>query len=266
MMRLAIATLFPELFESFLSTGPVARAISKELLSVELVDIRNHAVDQRGSVDDYQFGGGAGMLLRPEPLFEALESIAWHDRARVVLMTPQGRPLDQQIAVELANHGELVLFCGRYGGVDERFRSVVDDEISVCDAVTSGGEVPAMILVEAVARWIPGALGRLESARTDSFATGLLDAPRFTRPASFRGMDVPEVLVSGNHAAIARWRFEKALERTRARRPDLLKDADIAALREEFLNLQAIADRAAMETGTEDDASSPKTATENDDG
>jgi tRNA (guanine37-N1)-methyltransferase len=257
-MRLAIATLFPELFEGFLCIGPVARAISAGVLSAELVDIRDHAVDQRGSVDDYQFGGGAGMLLRPEPLFEALESIEWHSRARVVLMTPQGRPLDQEIAVELANQGELVLFCGRYGGVDERFRSVVDDEISVCDAVTSGGEVPAMVLIEAVARWIPGALGRLESARTDSFATGLLDAPRYTRPASFRGMDVPEVLVSGNHAAIARWRFERALERTRARRPDLLKDADIDELRKEFLDLQAIADRAAMDNrASEDDTSGP---------
>ena len=249
-MRIAIATVFPGLFEPFLDTGIVGRAVRSGLLEIGLHDIREHAVDERGSVDDYQFGGGAGMIMRPEPLFGTLESIAWHDDARLVLLTPQGRSLDHGTVLELATEGALVLFCGRYGGVDERFRAVVDDEISVCEAVVSGGEIPAMLLVDAVARWIPGALGRQASARTDSLATGLLDHPRYTRPASFRGVPVPGVLLSGDHAAIAEWRYERALERTRERRPDLLAGADPEALKRTFMELQVLADRSSSIDGT----------------
>jgi tRNA (guanine37-N1)-methyltransferase len=222
-LRVALATLFPGLFGPFLETGVIGRAVASGLLKVTLHDIREHAVDSRGSVDDYQFGGGAGMVMRPEPLFETLESIPWRSGARVILMTPQGRRLDQELAAELAEEERLVVFSGRYGGVDERFRTAaVTDEVSVGDAVVSGGEIPAMFLLEAVLRWVPGVLGRMESAESDSFATGLLDYPRYTRPAEYRGMGVPDVLLSGNHAAVEDWRFGQALERTRERRPDLL--------------------------------------------
>ncbi|MBN1434768.1 tRNA (guanosine(37)-N1)-methyltransferase TrmD [Candidatus Fermentibacterales bacterium] len=252
-MNIAICTIFPDLLEPFLRTGTVSRAISRGLARIDVRDIRAHSVDDRGSVDDYQFGGGAGMLMRPEPLFETLESIPWSRESRVILMSPAGRPLTHSLAGELAKEAALVLFCGRYGGVDERFRSIADDEISVCDAVTSGGELPAMILVEAVLRWIPGVLGRLESARTDSFSTGLLDFPRYTRPAAFRGMAVPEVLLSGNHAAIIQWRFQQALERTRKLRPDLLEDVDVDALRTEFEKLQERADRSSIVSADKDE-------------
>jgi tRNA (guanine37-N1)-methyltransferase len=245
-VKVAIASIFPELFHPFLETGVVGRAVSAGLVEITLLNIRDYAVDARGSVDDYQFGGGAGMIMRPEPLFETLESIEWHREARVVLMTPQGRKLNQELAVELAEEERLVVFSGRYGGVDERFRAhAVTDEISVGDAVVSGGEIPTMFLVEAIFRWIPGVLGRMESAESDSFATGLLDYPRFTRPAEFRGMGVPEILLSGNHAAVEDWRFKRALERTKERRPDLpgLGQCSIDEIREKFVQAMRRAGR-----------------------
>ncbi len=162
---------------------------------MELYDIRDHPVDRRGSIDDYQFGGGAGMIIRPEPLFDTLNSIPWRQGARVALMTPQGRRFDACYAEELALCENLIIFCGRYGGVDERFRrEAVTDEICVGDAVVSGGEIPAMYVMDAVFRWLPGVLGRMESACSDSFSTGLLDYPRYTRPADYEGMPVPEDL------------------------------------------------------------------------
>lgn len=240
-----MATVFPELFTDFLRTGIAGRGIEKGIASVELYDIREHPVDRRGSIDDYQFGGGAGMVIRPEPLFQTLESIPWRDGARVALMTPQGRQLDTAYAEELAGCRKLVVFCGRYGGVDERFRSeAVTDEICVGDAVVSGGEIPAMYMMEAVFRWLPGFLGRMESARTDSFATGLLDYPRYTRPAEYRGMPVPEEILSGNHALIAEWRFRAALEKTRRVRPDLLENFNEEEVKKRFAELMKEADRA----------------------
>lgn len=223
-MKIAVATVFPGLFTAFLEAGVVGRALREGRVTVELLDIRERAVDARGSVDDYPFGGGAGMILRPEPLFATLESLEWHRDARVVLMNPGGRRLDLQLTRELAREERLAVFCGRYGGVDQRFMEAVTDEISVGDTVVSGGEIPAMYLLEAVFRWIPGVLGRMESAESDSFSTGLLDFPRYTRPAEFRGMRVPEVLLSGNHSEISAWRYERAMEKTRRIRPDLLKD------------------------------------------
>jgi tRNA (guanine37-N1)-methyltransferase len=184
------------------------------------------------------------MLLRPEPLFETLERVEWRDEARVVFLTPQGRRLDQELARDLAGHGSIIVFCGRYGGVDSRFRQhAVTDEVSVGDAVVSGGEIPAMFLLEAVFRWIPGVLGRMESARSDSFATGLLDYPRYTRPGDYRGMGVPEVLLSGNHAEIEEWRFEKALELTGRNRPELLTGRSEEEIRERFVRSHRQADR-----------------------
>lgn len=185
------------------------------------------------------------MVIRPEPLFETLESIPWRNGARVALMTPQGRQLDTEYAEELSRCGNLIVFCGRYGGVDERFRSeAVTDEICVGEAVVSGGEIPAMYLMEAVFRWLPGFLGRMESAKSDSFATGLLDYPRFTRPAEYRGMPVPGELLSGNHALIAEWRFREALEKTRRVRPDLLENINEEEARKRFVELMREADRA----------------------
>ena len=243
-MRVAVATLFPDLFDPFLRLGVVARGLEDGRFDVELYDIRRHAVDARGSVDDYQFGGGAGMVMRPEPLFATLEEVPWRDGARVVLMSPVGRRLDHDLARELAEEDRMIIFCGRYGGVDERFRQeAVTDRVSVGGAVASGGEVPAMLLLETVLRWVPGVLGRMESARSDSYATGLLDYPRYTRPAEFRGIRVPDVLLSGDHAAIAGWRFERALERTRRYRPDLLEDADPDRLRSAFMGAMRDAER-----------------------
>ncbi len=243
-MRAAVATLFPELFSPFMECGIVGRAVEKGLIDLSILDIRNRAVDDRGSVDDYQFGGGAGMLLRPEPLFETLERIPWREDARVIFMTPQGRRLDQELVCDLAESGRMIIFCGRYGGIDQRFRdSAVTDEISVSDAVVSGGEIPAMFLLEAVFRWLPGVLGRMESAQSDSFATGLLDYPRYTRPADYRGMSIPEVIISGNHSEIEDWRFRAALELTRRRRPDLIDSESEANLKERFIRSLRLADR-----------------------
>lgn len=245
MLRVAVAAVFPELFTTFLKTGVTGRGIERGLASVDLLDIREHPVDRRGSIDDYQFGGGAGMIIRPEPLFDTLETVDWRHGARVALMTPQGRKLDTAYARELAESGKLIVFCGRYGGVDERFRSqAVTDEICVGDAVVSGGEIPAMYLLEAVFRWLPGVLGRLESAKSDSFATGLLDYPRYTRPAEYRGMQVPEELLSGNHALVADWRFRKALEKTERVRPELLENLNVETMRKRFAETMREADRA----------------------
>jgi len=243
-MRAAIATLFPNLFFPFMECGVVGRAVEKGLVDLSILDIRDRAVDDRGSVDDYQFGGGAGMLLRPEPLFETLERIPWRDDARIIFMTPQGRKLDHDLACELAGSGRMIIFCGRYGGIDQRFRdAAVTDEISVGDAVVSGGEIPAMFLLEAVFRWLPGVLGRMESAKSDSYATGLLDYPRYTRPADYKDMKVPEVIVSGNHAEIEDWRFRKALELTRRERPDLIDSDSEESLKERFVRSLRLADR-----------------------
>ena len=243
-MQAAVATLFPELFYPFMECGIVGRAIENGLIDFSILDIRDRAVDGRGSVDDYQFGGGAGMLIRPEPLFETLERIPWREDARVIFMTPQGRRLDHELATDLAESDGMIIFCGRYGGIDQRFRdTAVTDEICVADAVVSGGEIPAMFLLEAVFRWLPGVLGRMESAQSDSFATGLLDYPRYTRPAEYRDMKVPEVVISGNHAEIEDWRFREALELTRRERPDLIDLETEEDLKDRFIRSLRLADR-----------------------
>ncbi|MEN8208557.1 MAG: tRNA (guanosine(37)-N1)-methyltransferase TrmD [Candidatus Fermentibacteria bacterium] len=243
-MQTAVATLFPELFSAFSECGVVGRAVENGLIDLSILDIRDRAVDDRGSVDDYQFGGGAGMLMRPEPLFETLERIPWRTGARVIFMTPQGSRLDHDLARDLAESDGMIIFCGRYGGIDQRFRdAAVTDEISVGDAVVSGGEIPAMFLLEAVFRWLPGVLGRMESAQSDSFATGLLDYPRYTRPAEYRGKKVPEVVISGNHAEIENWRYREALELTRRKRPDLIDSESEESLKERFISSLRLADR-----------------------
>jgi len=243
-MQAAVATLFPDLFAPFMKCGIAGRAVEKGFVDLSIYDIRERAVNDRGSVDDYQFGGGAGMLIRPEPLFQTLESIPWRDGARVVFMTPQGKRLDQSLAQDLAGSNRIIVFCGRYGGIDQRFRdAAVTDEISIGDAVVSGGEIPAMFLLEAVFRWLPGVLGRLESAQSDTYATGLLDYPRYTRPAEYRDMKVPEEILSGNHAEIENYRFDRALELTRKNRPDLLDSMSEDIIKERFIRSLRLADR-----------------------
>ncbi len=232
-MRFHILTLFPNIFESPFTAGVIDRACRKGLIGIEVSDIRNFSHNRRRTVDDYQFGGGAGMLLKPEPLFEAVESVKQASEldssAHVTLLSPQGRLLTQKVVEELSELPDIVLICGRYEGVDERVRQyLANDEISIGDYVLSGGEVAAMVVVEAVARLLTGVVGSVESIRNDSITTGLLQYPQYTRPAEFRGWDVPEVLVSGNHLEIERWRRRESLRRTLIRRPDLLSKADLS--------------------------------------
>jgi tRNA (guanine37-N1)-methyltransferase len=227
-MRVDILTLFPELFGPFLKAGIMGRAVESGKVQVMLHDLREHGEGPYRKVDDAPYGGGAGMVLLPGPLFAALDAIQAQGEAegRVVLLSPQGRRLDQAACRGLAALPRMILVCGRYEGVDERFvQARVDEEISIGDYVLCGGELPAMVVAEAVARLLPGVLGDPASAENDSFSEELLDHPHYTRPEVFAGMAVPEVLRSGNHAEIARWRREMAEENTRRKRPDLVKDA-----------------------------------------
>jgi len=224
-MHIDILTLFPTVFESPFAHGVVGRAVARGLLTVAPLDIRLFATDKHHSVDDYPYGGGAGMVMMPGPIFDAVASLALPEGTPVVLMTPQGRPFSQQVAYELAAHERLVLLCGHYEGVDERVRArLATDEISIGDYVLSGGEIPAMVVTDAVTRLLPGAMDE-ESGREESHAAGLLEYPQYTRPASYQGLDAPPILLSGNHGAVAGWRREQALRRTFERRPDLLERA-----------------------------------------
>ena len=223
-MVIDIVTLFPKMFLGAFESGVLRRAREKGLVEISLHPLRAFAVDRWGTVDDYPYGGGAGMVLRPEPIARALEHIGRlrGKLGRVIFLTPQGERLTQERVNELSLEEHLVLLCGRYKGIDERVRlKYVTDEISIGDYVLSGGEFPAMVLVDAVVRLLPGALGDAESALEDSFQTGLLDAPWYTRPEVFEGMRVPEVLLSGDHRRIREWRLREAMRRTKERRPDL---------------------------------------------
>jgi tRNA (guanine37-N1)-methyltransferase len=228
-MRVDILTLFPRLFEGFLGESMVRIAREKGLLEVHLHDFRAFAKGPRRSVDDKPFGGGPGMVLKPEPVFEcldALEASLGEDepRPRMLLPSPVGRPLHQDLVRALSSESRLVILCGRYEGYDERIVNGLGfEEVSIGDYILTGGEVPAMVLVDAVTRLIPGVLGHDLSALEDSFEAPLLDHPHYTRPAVYRGLGVPEVLLSGDHARVAAWRLEQSLERTRKRRPDLLR-------------------------------------------
>jgi tRNA (guanine37-N1)-methyltransferase len=228
------------MFESPFAEGIIQRAREKGLVDLDLVDIRDFAHDRHRTVDDYQFGGGPGMLMKPEPLFEAVEAIRCQEslirRAPTILLSPQGRPLTQAVVEELSGHRDLLLICGRYGGIDDRVREhLVTHEISIGDYVISGGELAAMVIIEAVSRLVPGVVGSNESVQGDSFTTGLLQHPQYTRPDRFRGWSVPEVLTSGNHAEVDRWRRRQSLLRTRRRRPELLEAADLSEADIRFL-------------------------------
>lgn len=223
-MRIDVVTIFPEYFRGALDASLLGKARERGLVEVVVHDLRSHAADRHRTVDDEPFGGGVGMVMKPEPWFAAVESIEGWDAARRLLLTPAGRRLDQMLAGELAQVAHLILMCGRYEGVDERVaEGLATDEVSVGDYVLAGGEAAALVLVEAVTRLVPGVVKEPASVEQDSFgAGGLLDHPHYTRPAEFRLMRVPEVLLSGNHAEIEAWRRAKALERTKDRRPDLL--------------------------------------------
>ena len=231
-MRFHVLTLFPGMFSGPFAEGVVGRAVDSGLLEIGLHDVRDHTHDRHRTVDDYPFGGGPGMVMKPEPLFEAVNEVRssaeLDESVPVVLLSPQGRPLTQRLVEELAVHRDLMLICGRYEGVDERVRRhLATHEVSIGDYVLSGGELPAMVLIEAVARLVPGVVGSIESTATDSHTTGLLQHPHYTRPATFQEWAVPDVLLSGNHAEIARWRRQESLRRTFERRPELLPTADL---------------------------------------
>lgn len=233
MLRFDIVTIFPEFFREAFDYGIVRKARSAQLVEMKAHDLRNWTTDKHHSVDDRPFGGGDGMVFKPEPVFAAVEELTgtserinYPAQTRVVLLSPQGRVFSQQLAQDFASSAtQIVLICGRYEGVDERVaEGLVTDEFSIGDYVMSGGEPAALVVIDAIVRLLPGALGSETSATYESFSEGLLDYPHYTRPPELRGMKVPEVLLTGNHAEIARWRREEALKKTRRNRPDLLKD------------------------------------------
>jgi tRNA (guanine37-N1)-methyltransferase len=224
-MRVDILTIFPGMFAGPFAESIVARAVSAGIVDIRIHDLRDWTTDRHRSVDDTPYGGGPGMVMKPEPLFRAIHQLRGED-GHAVLLTPQGEVLTQRLVSELAQRPRLLMVCGHYEGVDERVREhAIDREVSIGDYVVSGGELPAMVLVDAVVRLLPGALGSDQSTVEESHSAGLLEYPHYTRPADFRGWRVPEVLLSGNHAAIAKWRREQAVRRTEERRPDLLQKA-----------------------------------------
>jgi len=237
-MRFDVFSLFPEVFSPYLDASILQRARQRGLVEVGLHNIRDWATDRHHITDDMPYGGGGGMVMKPDPIFHAVEAVLGDPPScPVILLTPQGRLFTHRVAEELAACSHIALLCGRYEGIDERVRQhLVSDEISTGDYVLSGGELPALTIIDAVTRLIPGALGDPDGARDDSHASGLLEYPHYTRPPEFRNWRVPEILLSGDHGRIARWRREQALLRTYQRRPDLLADAPLSKADQEFLN------------------------------
>ncbi|MEG4229871.1 tRNA (guanosine(37)-N1)-methyltransferase TrmD [Microcoleus sp. N9_B2] len=224
-MRFDVVTLFPEFFRAPLESGLMGKALAKKIAEVNFVNPRDFTTDKHQRVDDEPYGGGVGMLMKPEPIFAAVESLPVLPRREVILLTPQGEPMQQAMFRELAaDRDQLVLICGHYEGVDDRVLHLVTREVSLGDFVLTGGEIPALALINGVLRLLRGTVAKEDSLKFESFEDGLLDYPQYTRPADFRGLKVPDVLLSGNHAQIARWRKEQQIERTRQRRPDLLAD------------------------------------------
>ncbi len=229
-MRFDILTLFPGMFSSPLQESILGKAIEKGLLQIRTINIRDYSLDKHQVVDDTPYGGGQGMVMKVEPIARAIEWVrSQNPSARTIYLTPQGKPLNQDVARRLSTQSHLILLCGRYEGVDERVRELfIDEEISIGDYVLTGGELAAMVLIDAVSRLIPGVLGSDRSAEEDSFFNSLLEYPQYTRPSDYRGSCVPEVLLSGNHSAISQWRRKEALRRTWLRRPDLLGKANLS--------------------------------------
>ncbi|HEY9694461.1 MAG TPA: tRNA (guanosine(37)-N1)-methyltransferase TrmD [Oculatellaceae cyanobacterium] len=223
-LRIDVISLFPDFFSSPLNSGLLGKALAKQIAEVHLVNPRDFTTDKHRRVDDEPYGGGVGMLIKPEPVFAAVESLPILPRRDVLLMTPQGEPLKQPLLRELATYDQLVIICGHYEGVDERVLNLVTREVSLGDFVLTCGEIPALALINGVIRLLPGTVGKEESLKAESFEAGLLDYPQYTRPAKFRDWEVPQVLRSGNHAEIARWRHEQQIQKTRLRRPDIYAD------------------------------------------
>ncbi|WP_267383832.1 tRNA (guanosine(37)-N1)-methyltransferase TrmD [Cyanobacterium sp. uoEpiScrs1] len=221
-MQIDIITLFPDFFTSPLQEGLLGRALDKKIARVNLINPRKFTLDKHNRVDDEPYGGGVGMLLKPEPVFAAVESLPRLAKPSIILLTPQGQPLNQSLLQKLSTeYDQLVLICGHYEGVDDRIRYLVDQEISLGDFVLTCGEIPALALINGVVRLLPGTVGKVESLEAESFENGLLDYPQYTRPSIFRSWEVPKVLRSGNHRAIKQWRYQQQLQRTQERRPDL---------------------------------------------
>ncbi|MCR5280255.1 MAG: tRNA (guanosine(37)-N1)-methyltransferase TrmD [Lactobacillus sp.] len=240
-MRIDILSLFPDMFDATLGQSIVGRAQDDGFVDIKVTDFRQYTTDKHRHVDDAPFGGGAGMLLQAQPIFDAMDAIEQetkdtYPKGRVILMDPAGRRFDQDFAMELAQEEHLTFICGHYEGYDERIRQLVTDEASLGDYVLTGGELAAMVMVDATVRFVPGVLGNMSSPMGDSFSNGLLEYPQYTRPADFRGMKVPEILTSGNHEKIREWRMRESLKRTLERRPDLLKTAKLS--REQQIILQ----------------------------
>lgn len=230
-MQFEVFTLLPEVFPPYLESSILQRAGQRGLIEVRVHNIRDYTRDKHHTTDDIPYGGGGGMVMKPEPIFDAVESVlSAQPDCPIILLTPQGRVFNQRIAAEFASREKIALICGRYEGVDERIRThLVTDEISIGDYVLTGGELPALILIDAISRFIPGVLGDPDGASDDSHASGLLEYPHYTRPPEFRGWSVPDVLLSGDHAKVNQWRREQSLRRTLARRPDLLDQANLSA-------------------------------------
>lgn len=227
-MKIDIISIFPRLFEPLLSESVLGKAVSRGLVNINVTDLRRFAEDKHNTTDDTPYGGGGGMVMLPAPVVKAVESLKNGGRPRVILTTPQGKLFNQKLAQEFAAEEQLIIICGRYRGVDERVRQlVVTDCVSIGDYVLGGGEVPAMVITEAVVRLIPGVVGNEDCVRADSFTSGLLEYPNYTRPEEFMGLSVPKVLTSGNHAEVERWRRKESLLRTRTLRPDLFEKIEL---------------------------------------
>lgn len=236
-MKIDIITIFPEMFEGPLNISILKRARDKGIVEINVHNLRDYTTDKHRSVDDYPYGGGAGMVMKPEPIFRCVRSLK-KDVSEVILLTPQGEVYNQRIAEELSKKEHLIFICGRYEGIDERVRSIVTREISIGDYILSGGELPALVIIDSIVRLLPGVVGDPDSLREESFQGGLLEYPQYTHPRNFEGMEVPEVLLSGNHEKIRRWRRKEALKRTLLRRPDLLRKAVLTE--EDYILLKEI--------------------------
>ncbi|MHC0037188.1 tRNA (guanosine(37)-N1)-methyltransferase TrmD [Pseudoneobacillus sp. C159] len=237
-MRIDVLTLFPEMFSGVFGSSILKKAADKNAVQYQLINFRNHSDNKHQTVDDYPYGGGAGMVLKPQPIFDAVEALnAPNAKARIILLCPQGERFNQKKAEELAKEEHLIFICGHYEGYDERIREyLITDEISIGDYVLTGGELGAMVVIDSVVRLLPEVLGNEESHQKDSFSTGLLEHPHYTRPADFRGMKVPDILLSGNHKNIEEWRVRESLRRTFTRRPDLLEQMELSDEQQKWLN------------------------------
>lgn len=238
MMKIDVLTLFPEMFSGVLESSILKKAAEQGAVQYNIVNFRDYADNKHKTVDDYPYGGGAGMVLKPQPLFDAVHALTeGKKKPRIILLCPQGKTYHQKMAEEFANEEHLIFLCGHYEGYDERIREyLVTDEVSIGDYVLTGGELGAMVMIDSIVRLLPGVLGNEESHRKDSFSTGLLEHPHYTRPSDFRGMKVPEVLLSGNHQLIEEWREKESLRRTYLRRPDLLQNYPLTEKQKKWLN------------------------------